>query len=108
MRRSGAELLRETLTHMEIVRGYAESTILGQVQADAICMRLSAGIEMLGHIGEAWDRRFGTIRVLVRTGILLQTAGNAAIKCWPIALPSGIGTALPIWRAIEVLDPTHL
>lgn len=33
---------------------------------------------------------------------------SAANSCRAIAAPNGIGTALPIWRAIATFEPTNL
>jgi len=53
--RSLQELLREALVHLEIARSYAQQSELDQLAVDAICMRLSAGIEVLSRL-DASDR----------------------------------------------------
>ena len=50
MSRSTQELLREALVHLEMAGNYAEGEGLEQLVIDAICMRLSAGIEVLARL----------------------------------------------------------
>lgn len=50
MTRSTQELLHEALVHLDLAAAYADNEILDQLIIDAICMRLSAGIEVLGRI----------------------------------------------------------
>src|SRR5205814_531588 len=54
-------------------------------------------------------RRYGRRPVSdARNGVGWRDPQKRRARCWPIAKPRGIGTALPIWRAIDVLEPTHL
>lgn len=50
MSRSTPELLGEALFHLELACEYAEGENLDQLVIDAICMRLSAGIEGLERL----------------------------------------------------------
>lgn len=50
MSRSTDELLREALVHLELANSYADNSDLDQLIIDAICMRLSAGIEVLARL----------------------------------------------------------
>lgn len=68
MTRSGGELLGDALAHFERIEGYAEGDLNEQVVIDAICMRLSAGIEVLGRLapdsleglfGDSWTDMWG-------------------------------------------------
>lgn len=64
MSRSPGELLREALAHLESAVRYAERLDAAQpdaqMVADAVCMRLSAGIESLSRLDEAvGSRAFG-------------------------------------------------
>lgn len=89
MSRSTAELLREALVHLDLVREYAADADLGQQLAvDAVCMRLSAGIEVLARLdpevrarlfGDRWPLMAGMRNriahgyVLVDSGIVRRT-----------------------------------
>lgn len=46
MSRSTQELLLEALAHLELTSEYADGEDLDQLIVDAICMRLSVGIEV--------------------------------------------------------------
>lgn len=60
MTRERSELLREALVHLELAEQYAAGEHLDQRDVDAICMRLSAGIEVLARLEEPdRDRIFG-------------------------------------------------
>lgn len=60
MSRSRQELLREALFHLQVVGEYARSEDRGQLVIDAICMRLSAGIEVLARLdADTRGRLFG-------------------------------------------------
>lgn len=50
MSRSTQELLREALVHLELASKYAAGDDLDQLVVGAICMRLSAGIEVLARL----------------------------------------------------------
>ena len=50
MSRSTQELLGEALIHLELANTYASDEDLDQLVTDAICMRLSAGIEVLARL----------------------------------------------------------
>lgn len=50
MSRSDIELLREARLHLEHAQRYGEERNLDQLSIDAICMRLSAGIEVLARL----------------------------------------------------------
>ena len=60
MSRQPDEILRDALAHFEIVLAYAEHDLDDQIVIDAICMRLSAGVEALGTLEpNVRDRLFG-------------------------------------------------
>lgn len=60
MSRSTPELLREALLHLKLASQYAGVGELDQLVIDAICMRLSAGIEVLARLDpDARSRLFG-------------------------------------------------
>jgi uncharacterized protein with HEPN domain len=80
--RSEDELLRDALTHFERIAVYAEGDLEDQLVVDAICMRLSAGIEVLARLdqgtpdqlfGEAWRDMWG-MRNRIAHGYLLVNA----------------------------------
>lgn len=50
MSRSTPERLREALIHLELAARYADDRHLDQLVIDAICLRLSAGIEVLAGL----------------------------------------------------------
>lgn len=50
MSRSTQEILREALVHLKLADAYAGKEDLDQLVIDAICMRLSAGIEVLANL----------------------------------------------------------
>jgi len=77
--RSTQELLREALVHLELANSYAGHEDLDQLVIDAICMRLSAGIEVLARIdsplrtnlfGDNWQFMWG-MRNRIAHGYLL-------------------------------------
>lgn len=79
MSRSTPELLRETLVHLELASQYASVDYLDQLVIDAICMRLSAGIEVLARLdpdarahlfGDNWKLMWG-MRNRIAHGYLL-------------------------------------
>lgn len=61
MSREPDEILRDALAHFETMQAYAEHDLDDQLVIDAICMRLSAGIEALATLEpDVRDRLFGT------------------------------------------------
>lgn len=50
MTRSTTEVLRDALAHFERLQAYADGDLADQLVIDAICMRLSAGIETLARL----------------------------------------------------------
>ena len=50
MSRLTEELLRESLAHLELANTYADTKDLDQLVTDAICVKLSAGIEVLARL----------------------------------------------------------
>ncbi len=82
MTRSVAELLVDALSHFERIETYAEGNLDDQLVIDAICMRLSAGIESLARLdldvleqrfGDAWPDMWG-MRNRIAHGYLLVNA----------------------------------
>ena len=60
MSRQPDEILRDALAHFEIMLAYAEHDLDDQLVIDAICMRLSAGVEALATLEPSVrDRLFG-------------------------------------------------
>ncbi len=79
MSRPAQELLREALVHLELAHTYAADENLDQLVSDAICMRLSAGIEVLARLvpdtrsrlfGDNWQFMWG-MRNRIAHGYLL-------------------------------------
>lgn len=84
MIRTRQELLQDALVHFELMEGYAERDLGEQLVVDAVCMRLSAGLEVLNRLdsetlsrlfGDAWPVMWG-MRNRIAHGYLLV---NAAI-----------------------------
>ena len=82
MTRSTLELLREALVHLELADTYAGNNNMDQLIIDAICMRLSAGIEVLARIdsplrtnlfGDNWQIMWG-MRNRIAHGYLLVSS----------------------------------
>lgn len=78
-----AVVLREALTHLLVVVDYGRGDTADQKSIDAICMRLSAGIESLAGLdpalrqelfGETWPDMWG-MRNRIAHGYLLVEPG---------------------------------
>lgn len=50
MNRQRDDILRDALAHFEVVQRYADQDTSDQLVIDAICMRLSAGLEVLADL----------------------------------------------------------
>ena len=60
MSRTQDEILHDALTHFETTQAYADRDLDDQLVIDAICMRISAGIETLATLGpDVRDHLFG-------------------------------------------------
>lgn len=80
MSRSSQEVLQEAHIHFELVLNHARrGDVLDQLVVDAICMRLSAGVEVLGRLdpkvrdelfGDGWPLMWG-MRNRIAHGYLL-------------------------------------
>lgn len=88
MSRTTIEILRDALAHVEIMQGHAEQGLDERLVIDAVCMRLSAGIEALASLdfneredifSEVWPLMWGMRNriahgyLLVDTTIIRQT-----------------------------------
>ncbi|PKQ32082.1 MAG: hypothetical protein CVT62_03325 [Actinobacteria bacterium HGW-Actinobacteria-2] len=88
MSRPAVEVLTDALQHLEALQGYAARGLDDQLVVDAICMRLSAAIEVLAGLdsdvrdrlfGEDWPLMWGMRNriahgyLLVDSGIIRQT-----------------------------------
>lgn len=82
MTRSTTEVLRDALAHFERLQAYAAGDLADQLVIDAICMRLSAGIETLARLdpvvlaelfGDIWPEMWG-MRNRISHGYLLVDA----------------------------------
>ena len=67
MSRTTIEILQDALAHFEIMQAHAEQGLEERLVIDAVCMRLSAGIEALAAIdsderedifGEVWPPEY--------------------------------------------------
>ena len=82
MNRTTEELLGEALHHFGTMLGYADHDLDDQLVIDAICMRLSAGLEVLNRLdrdvrdrlfGDTWTAMWG-MRNRIAHGYLLVSA----------------------------------
>ena len=82
MSRSTPEILREALGHFEQMQAYSANDLTSQLVIDAICMRLSAGLESLNRLergtldelfGADWPLMWG-MRNRIAHGYLLVDA----------------------------------
>lgn len=88
MTRTTVEILRDALAHFQIMQSHAEQDLAERLVIDAVCMRLSAGIEALAALdpnvreemfGEVWPLMWGMRNriahgyLLVDTTIIRQT-----------------------------------
>ncbi|MGB8382477.1 MAG: HepT-like ribonuclease domain-containing protein [Dermatophilaceae bacterium] len=91
MTRPRDDLLRHALTHLELMQTYASRDLTDQLVIDAICMRLSAGLEVLSGLdtetltelfGDTWPLMWGMRNriahgyLLIDAGIVRQTVNN--------------------------------
>lgn len=100
-RRSPREVLEDAQAHFEVVASYATEDVKDQLTVDAICMRLSAGIEALSTLddtareaffGKTWHQMWG-MRNRIAHGYLLID---------PATVHSTVERDLPI-----ILDKIH-
>lgn len=82
MSRAAAEILRDALVHFQIMQEHAEQGLDERLVIDAVCMRLSAGIEALAALdpsvreeifGGVWPLMWG-MRNRIAHGYLLVDA----------------------------------
>lgn len=82
MSRDSSEILRDAMAHLRIMRDHAERDLDDQLVLDAVCMRLSAGIEALATLdpatreemfGQDWPLMWG-MRNRIAHGYLLIDA----------------------------------
>lgn len=83
MSRSTREILREALTHFELMLDHANRDVTDQVVIDAVCMRLSAGVEVLNRLapavrdemfGESWRLMWGMRNRIAHGYLLVEPA----------------------------------
>lgn len=82
MSRTTNETLRDSLAHFEVMQGHAKQDLDERLVIDAVCMRLSAGIEALATLdpttreeifGDDWPLMWG-MRNRIAHGYLLVDA----------------------------------
>lgn len=83
MSRSDDQVLQEALTHFQLMLDHAQGDVTDQLVIDAVCMRLSAGLEVLnrldphvrdGLFGDTWPLMWG-MRNRIAHGYLLVEPG---------------------------------
>ena len=82
-RRPPQQLLQEALAHFEVVADYGTGDLSDQKTVDAICMRLSAGIEALSGLdavdrdalfGSVWNQMWGMRNRIAHGYLLVEPA----------------------------------
>lgn len=82
MSRTTIEILQDALAHFEIMQTHAEQGLEERLVIDAVCMRLSAGIEALAAIdsderedifGEVWPLMWGMRNRIAHGYLLVDT-----------------------------------
>ncbi|MEO8829880.1 HepT-like ribonuclease domain-containing protein [Lapillicoccus sp.] len=83
MSRSEQEVLREALTHFELMLDHAHGDVMDQLVVDAVCMRLSAGLEVLNRLdacvrdelfGDSWRLMWGMRNRIAHGYLLVEPA----------------------------------
>lgn len=83
MSRSEQEILQEALTHFELMLEHAHGDVMDQLVVDAVCMRLSAGVEVLnrlhpsirdGMFGDSWPLMWGMRNRIAHGYLLVEPA----------------------------------
>jgi len=81
--RTTIEILQDASAHFEIMQGHAERGLAERLVVDAVCMRLSAGIEALAALepnvreeifGEVWPLVWGMRNRIAHGYLLVDTA----------------------------------
>lgn len=82
MSRTTVEVLQDALAHFEIMQSHAEQGLEERLVIDAVCMRLSAGIETLAALdptvreeifGEVWPLMWGMRNRIAHGYLLVDT-----------------------------------
>ena len=82
-RRLAKQMLQEALAHFEGVAEYGEGDLTDHKTVDAICMRLSAGVEALSGLaaverevlfGEVWNQMWGMRNRIAHGYLLVEPA----------------------------------
>ena len=83
MTRTSAERLNDALTHFDMMQTYAQRDLDDQLVIDAVCMRLSAGLEALSGLeparreelfGETWQLMWGMRNRIAHGYLLVDSA----------------------------------
>ena len=81
--RQPKQVLQEAMTHFEVVADYGSGDLSDQKTIDAICMRLSAGIEALSGLsadereakfGDVWSQMWGMRNRIAQGYLLVEPA----------------------------------
>ena len=82
-RRQPKQVLQEAMAHFEVVADYGSGDLTDQKTIDAICMRLSAGIEALSGLsdadrealfGDLWSQMWGMRNRIAHGYLLVEPA----------------------------------
>ena len=83
MSRSDREILHEALTHFELVLDHAQGDVMDQLVVDAVCMRLSVGLEVLNRLdptlrdelfSDSWPLMWGMRNRIAHGYLLVEPA----------------------------------
>lgn len=83
MSRSDGKVLHEALTHFELALNHAQGDVMDQLVIDAVCMRLSAGLEVLNRLdpsardplfGDSWPLMWGMRNRIAHGYLLVEPA----------------------------------
>lgn len=83
MSRSAQEVLQEALTHFELMLEHAQGDVMDQLVVDAVCMRLSAGLEVLNRLdpsvrdelfADSWSLMWGMRNRIAHGYLLVEPA----------------------------------
>lgn len=83
MSRSDQEVLQEALSHFELMLDHARRDVTDQLVIDAVCMRLSAGLEVLNRLdpkirdelfGDNWPLMWGMRNRIAHGYLLVEPA----------------------------------
>ncbi len=103
MTRSDHEVLQEALTHFDLMLHHAQGELTDQLVIDAVCMRLSAGLDVLNRLDpDVRDGMFGDncplmwgMRNRIATTTSSSSRESSAARSTPTSRPHRSDTTAP-------------